>query len=294
MSIDSGVQKTMNSVMNEINKAQSMQTNAISRKEVIKKNIGKIFLVPTNEILTSENIRTIMNTESNEFLKLVESIKNHGVIQSIVIEFRDKEGDQYDLVCVAGHRRLAASKKLGIEKIPCLVQQYTNCSDRTSMALAENLIREGLHSLDIAECYAELKASGLSEDSIAKHFERDPRTIQRYLIVSRWPDDIKKIIKDNPEKFPHSVIIKKLAVRKYVTEDEIEKLRLQVLSIVLGNTANNSLSSKHIGNSEVINEFSKKFGLKAEFKINNNKGKFSISFTNEEQKNKLLKLIENL
>ena len=67
-----------------------------------------------------------------------------------------------------------------------------------------------------------------------------------------------------------------------------------MLSIVLGNTANNSLSSKHIGNSEVINEFSKKFGLKAEFKINNNKGKFSISFTNEEQKNKLLKLIENL
>ena len=295
MSIEAGVQKAMSSVINEIDKVQSLQTTPLTKKETIKKNIGKIFSVPVNDILVSENIRSNLNIESNEFLQLVESIKKYGIIQSIVIEFRDKHQDDFELICVAGHRRLEAAKQIGIEKIPCLIQQYNNPSDRTGIALAENLNREGLYSLDIAEGYAELKILGWDEEVIASHFERDIRTIKRYLNISSWPEDVKKIVRENSSKFPNSIIMKKFALKRYGTDDDKEKLRSDILAIALGSKLNAPLNdhpqTEHL---KVSKSFSEKFGLKSDLKESGNKGKFTILFSNETEKETLLNLLHEL
>jgi len=59
------------------------------------------------------------NFDEGKLLELTESIKNHGVISPILV--REVGLNQYEVI--AGERRLRASKKAGLETIPCLVDQ---------------------------------------------------------------------------------------------------------------------------------------------------------------------------
>ena len=129
------------------------------------------------------NVRHRVDEESSEFKKLCESIKTFGLLKNVVAELKiSKAEDSYELVCVAGHRRLTALKKLGLDdKIPCLIKSYDDkeTGDRVGAALSENLNREGLNCVEIADGYRELKKSGWSDDDLVNHFEKNKKTIAR-------------------------------------------------------------------------------------------------------------------
>ena len=57
---------------------------------------------------------------------------------------------------------------------------------------------------------------------------------------------------------------------------------------------NNEKKVKPKVNNEYAKLFTEKFGLKSELKESGPKGKFTIAYTNEDEKNKLLSLIEKL
>ena len=176
MKLETAVKNTMSSVLSEVNSVISNQNNLKDEKLVLlKNNIGKIVSIPIDDILIDENVRNNVETNTYEFFRLVESIRENGVLQSIVVELRET-ADGFKLICVAGHRRILASKSVGIQKIPCLIKSFTSGSQRTGAALSENINRENLYCLDIAEGYAELLASGWSEEKISIHFEKDKRT----------------------------------------------------------------------------------------------------------------------
>ena len=167
--INAGVQRTMDHVLEEIQKVQQQNLQeSVPLKEKIAKNIGKLFSLATKNILMNENIRQEIDINSDEFKNLLESIKKFGLLQSLVVEYRESEVNPngYELICVAGHRRLTAAKILNIEKVPCLIHQYNDLSDRTGIALSENLNREGLYCLDIADGYAELSKLGWTEEKM--------------------------------------------------------------------------------------------------------------------------------
>ena len=90
--------------------------------------------------------------------------------------------------------------------------------------------------------------------------------------------------------------MKKFAIRRCASEDEKEKLRVEILKIVLGNThqkeENSGMQDKIC---KISKSFTEKFGLKSELKnTGNNKGKFTVLFSSEEEKNKLINLLEQL
>ena len=75
---------------------------------------------------------------------LVESIKEHGVLQPIIVR---PDGATY--VLVAGERRLRAVKSIGMKTIPALVRDY-NKQHLPELALIENLQREDLTPIEEA------------------------------------------------------------------------------------------------------------------------------------------------
>lgn len=81
---------------------------------------------------------------------LADSIKEHGVIQPIVVV---KNNDMYTIV--AGERRWRAAKKAGLKEIPVVVRQYTQ-QQITQIALIENLQRENLNPIEEALGYQTL------------------------------------------------------------------------------------------------------------------------------------------
>lgn len=92
--------------------------------------------------------------------QVAKSIEDHGVRQAVVI---DK-----DNVIVAGHTRLLAMKKLGIEKIPCVVYEDTE-QKVSAYRLADNKVGElttwDSEMLEIElEKLSDIEIAGFSED----------------------------------------------------------------------------------------------------------------------------------
>ncbi|WP_186649936.1 ParB/RepB/Spo0J family partition protein [Fluviispira vulneris] len=164
---------------------------------------NKTVALNVNQIKLNENIRNRIDISKPEFLDLKNSIASEGVIQPVLVEVRRNiDGDDFELIAVAGHRRILACKELGIEKIKANLKVYSsNSSKRTEHALIENLLREDLHPIDVAEGYADLVAQGWDADDIAKKFSRDKKYIKNIIKVGQWPIKARELIKEFPEKF---------------------------------------------------------------------------------------------
>jgi ParB family chromosome partitioning protein len=282
-SIQAGVEKTMKGILSDIKKTIEIDP----RKESVLKNINKTISFPIDEIVTNENIRSNFDKDSEDFKKLVESIKQDGVLQSIIVEFRDK-GSTFELVCVAGHRRLEAAKEAGLTKISCLVQEFKETDQRTRIALTENLIREGMHPLDIADAFQKLINLGWYEEKIAQHYERDIKTIKRYLNIAKWRNDIKELVFKHKEIFNYSLIMKKYALKKVILNEDQDKLKEEFLSLINGTI---KAEKKENTQDHIYENLRNKLQLKFKYKEKENKGNLSISFENEIEKNRLFKLL---
>jgi ParB/RepB/Spo0J family partition protein len=215
------VTKTMNFVFADIENS----TNEIKKRiATLKANIGKVANISIEEIETNENVRKSIDTESDSFSRLVESIKRYGVLENIVVEFRlNKKETEYKLVCIAGHRRILAAKMAKtITKIPCLLQSYAKKRDGVGAALAENLNREDLHCLDVAEGYRQLIDDGWAEDELAQQFCRDIRTIRHYLKAADWTSEVKQLLRENPAVFSTRVIMRQFAYKRFSSPLELK------------------------------------------------------------------------
>lgn len=84
--------------------------------------------------------------------ELAASIKEHGVIQPIVVS--PKSGGGY--VIVAGERRYRAATQAGLDKIPALVRTLSN-QHKLELSLIENLQRRDLNVLETATAYLKLR-----------------------------------------------------------------------------------------------------------------------------------------
>lgn len=95
--------------------------------------------------------------------ELAESIREHGVLQPIVVI---AQGDKFQIV--AGERRWRAARIAGLDKIPALVRTLTN-QHRLEIALIENLQRQDLSPLETATAYYKLQQQfNLTLDEIGK------------------------------------------------------------------------------------------------------------------------------
>lgn len=83
--------------------------------------------------------------------ELSESIKEHGLLQPIVVV----ENDDNTYTLVAGERRLRAHKIANIEKISALIIESDEFKLR-ELALIENIQRDDLNVIELAYCYAQL------------------------------------------------------------------------------------------------------------------------------------------
>ena len=104
------------------------------------------------------------NFDEENLKSLIESIREQGVIQPILVRKLDKK--KYELI--AGERRLRAVKILGHKKIPAIVKKITNES-AAIYALLENVQRENLNPIEEALGLEKLiKEFKFTQDKLAK------------------------------------------------------------------------------------------------------------------------------
>lgn len=118
---------------------------------------------------------------------LAASIKEHGVLQPIVVT---KEDGKYKIV--AGERRWRAAKIAGLEKIPAIIRSLDS-QNRLELSIIENAQREDLNAIELATAYAKLKTQfNLSAEDIAAKVGKSEQTVQNTLRLLTLPEDVKK------------------------------------------------------------------------------------------------------
>lgn len=177
--------------------------------------------------------RTIF--DEGRISELAQTIRTHGVIQPIVV--REREG-KFEII--AGERRWRAVTTLGWETIPAIVKEY-NDTQTASIALIENLQREGLTAIEEAVAYEKLiQLHGLTQESLAQRLGKGQSTIANKLRLLQLPQLIQQAIlqreiterharallpikdKQIQEKLLNEIIKKKLNVKQ--TEERVKEL----------------------------------------------------------------------
>ncbi len=124
-----------------------------------------------------------------QLAELMRSIREKGVIQPVIVR---RAGQGYELI--AGERRLRASQRLGLERIPALVRQVSD-QESLEIAIVENLQREDLNPLEEARGYQELAQKfGLTQEQVAQKVGRDRSTVANSLRLLALPGEIQQMI----------------------------------------------------------------------------------------------------
>lgn len=146
--------------------------------------------------------------------ELAESIREHGVVQPVVVRPRD---DGYELI--AGERRWRAAQRAGLKEIPAVVREASD-RDVAVLALLENVQREDLNFFEVAEGYARLlKEFGMTQEELAAQVGRSQSAIANLLRLLRLPAQVREVISREMLSERHARAL--LAV-----EDPDEQLRL--------------------------------------------------------------------
>lgn len=127
--------------------------------------------------------------QKNSLQQLADSMKEDGIIQPIVVFKRD--GRYY---LVVGERRWRAAQLLHWEKIPALVKEFSD-NDVMAKALIENIQREALNAIEIAEGIEALIAqSGDGQQETSERLGMNRATLANFLRLLKLPAAIKESI----------------------------------------------------------------------------------------------------
>ncbi len=259
--------------------------------------VGKTVTVPIDLIVIEDNVRKQVDTSAAKFQELVESIKREGLLQNLIVDVRNGDTGTY-LSCVSGQRRLLAAKVAGVEKAVCLLKQYGE-GDRVSIGLTENLVRQDLHCLDVADGYAELRRSGWTEEEIADRFERGQRTIHRYLLIASWPEEVKQQIRKYQDIFTTRVIFNNFVSRGFANNEE---LKAAVAAKIAASTATTSAAGTKTLRANPapklgpelqrgVKVLSDKLQTGIKVKTSGGRGRLEIGFNTEDELRRILNLL---
>jgi ParB family chromosome partitioning protein len=127
--------------------------------------------------------------EDAKLAELAQSIKANGIIQPILVR---RTGAAYRII--AGERRWRAAQRAGLQKVPVVVREMPEGSERQllELALVENLQRENLNPVDEALAYQRLADEfGLTQEQIAAAVGKDRTSVANYLRLLRLPEEVR-------------------------------------------------------------------------------------------------------
>jgi len=300
-----GLGRGLASLIPPKNKSASLANTPQNTNQEVVVSSGKAvqddFLeVPTSKIASNpQQPRHVF--DEKELQDLADSIKEHGIIQPLVVAKIAPE--QYELI--AGERRLKASKIAGLNMVPVIIREESGEREKLELALVENIQREDLNVLEEARAYKKLiEEYDLTQEEIAERVGKSRSAVANKVRLLGLPVEIQRALQDgkitegharsilaieNPEKQRalFEIILKdNLTVRQ--AEDRVREVTVATHQRRMGPAAANP-------------EFREKeellaaaLGTKVQIKKSGGGGKILIDFySSEELENIAAKLSKN-
>jgi ParB family transcriptional regulator, chromosome partitioning protein len=194
------------------------QTNEVISIQAVADDriIGNRVVFLPIEAIDKNPYQTRYVFDEDMLIELRDSIKEHGVVQPIVVRPAEEEG-RYTLVL--GERRLRASKMAEKETIPALVRRLSP-QQAAEMTVLENIVREDLNPMEQAEAFRVLSLQfhltqaeiadriGLSRETVSNYMRllRLPRKVMDYMLEGRLSfSDAREILRLEDDQYIESV-----------------------------------------------------------------------------------------
>lgn len=172
-------------------KANATKTKAVSNEKV-QEQTQEVALDKLSP--NKEQPRKQFNEDA--LMELSESIKQHGVIEPIVVSKKQdiKNREYYQIV--AGERRWRAAKIAGLKTVPVVVKEYTD-SEILEIALIENIQREDLNPIEEAQAYDSLiKELKLTQDQLAEKVSKSRTAITNSMRLLKLSKEVQQMLVD--------------------------------------------------------------------------------------------------
>ena len=141
------------------------------------------------DLLAPSDQQPRLQMDDARLTELADSIKANGVIQPILVR---RTGVTYRII--AGERRWRAAQRAGLMKVPVVVRDVPEGSEKQllELALVENIQRENLNPVDEALAYERLADDfGLTQDQIAAAVGKDRSSVANYLRLLKLPEEVR-------------------------------------------------------------------------------------------------------
>ena len=236
------------------------------------------------------------NFDEENLNDLVNSIKERGVIQPIIVRKSNTDNSKYEII--AGERRWLAAQKAGLHDIPVVV---IDADDLKSLefAIVENVQRHDLNPLEEAQGYKRLiDEFAYDQDKVSKFIGKSRSYISNSLRLLNLPKEVLDFVEQKKITAGHAKILVGLDNAVFLANKFIEK-KLSVrqaenLVKIFRKTKKNITSKVDSNIRDLENSISEKIGLSVSIKNNkNNKGTISFYYKELDQLNKIIDIIKS-
>lgn len=255
-------------------------------------------LVSLNKIKTySEQPRKFFDNEN--IAELAESIKNHGIIQPILLR---KSGKDY--IIVAGERRFRAAKMAGLSEVPAIIKELSE-KEVLEISLIENIQREDLNPIEEAIAYKKLiKEFSLTQQELSNRIGKSRVAITNTMRLLKLDERVQQYLIENVISEAHGRVLLSLEnndlqyefAQKVIDNNLSVKELERSIKVFLENLSKpekvKEEKEENIYYKDMQNKLQDYFGTKVNIDANkNNKGKIAIEYYSEEDLNRILELI---
>ena len=218
---------------------------------------------------------------------LLPSVKEHGIIQPILVR---RKGEVF--ILVAGARRLKAAKLAGLDRVPAYILSSIDEKDALLLTLVENLKREDLNPIEVAEGYKRLVDEfGLTHVEVGRIFGKDRSTITNALRLLKLSPKVQELIKKKLLQEGHARLLIGLTEEEQISvAREIIKKNLSVreTEILIKKLHNNNTQKRRMPTR------ARSLFLNTDVYIQNGKrgGKIVIKYNNKEEYERLIRALQ--
>ena len=269
--------------------------DALFAEDVLSEGVNELKI--TDVMPNKNQPRERFDEEALEALS--ESIKEYGVIQPIVVTKTEKG---YKIV--AGERRWRAAKRAGLKTIPAVIREYDDRAVK-EVALVENLQREDLNPLEIAEGYRSLMDEyGLTQEEISARLGKSRSAVANSLRLLSLDDYTKERLIAGAITEGHArcaVSLPSGPVREFFINRIIDQClnvrQAELFAKELSKApshkrAKDTASAYEIELGRICNRLEERFGTKVSFSGTQKKGRLVFEYYGSQDLERLLALLE--
>lgn len=176
--------------------------NALLGDTSIPQDEASICKLPVNGI-GNNPYQPRKQIDGDELAALAASIKNHGVLQPLVVR---KVADGFQLI--AGERRLRAAKEAGLEEVPVHVVAFDD-QQVFEAALVENIQRSDLNPIEKAQGFREyMDRYKMTQDQLGARLGLDRTSVSNLLGLLHLHEEVQVAVRNGQLTMGHAKVLK--------------------------------------------------------------------------------------